>query len=371
MEKILRDIAKILDFNDSFFCEVESLGKFGFFETDLKSGKYKASKNFKNLFHLPEKKFYKTAEFLEKIHPDDIVRVKEDMEACRKERKNVEVDYRVILDGAVFFIREKSVFILNKSGEPVKLVGMKQNVTEEKIAETERREYIKKLEQAHERTSTIVHDLKAPVQNISMIAELLKENEPEGKDEMIEMLEISCRRSLEIIEDVLEKSFVEGDSCRIERKYCSINKIIDKAVKTFFYTSQKKGIRILTRFRSEMFAFVYPQKLQRAIENLLSNAVKFSHRGSKIEVSLYGEGNVIFIKIEDFGLGMNETQKRLLFQKGSPMRDSVRKNGTGGEKSFGRGMDIVKKIANMHKGKIKVISEESKGTAFCLELPKE
>lgn len=73
------------------------------------------------------------------------------------------------------------------------------------------------------------------------------------------------------------------------------------------------------------------------------------------------------IKIEDFGQGMNELQKSLLFQKDKPYR----KEGTGGEKSFGLGLNIVKKIPHQHGGKITVESHDAEGSTFYIELPKE
>lgn len=367
MEKILRDIAKILNFSDSFFGEVENLGKLGFYETNLKSGRFKASGNFKKLFNLPEGRFYNVGEFQELIHPFDVERVLQDFNACMKERRSFDNEYRVLIKGNVHYIRERSVFTYDDDGAPFKVVGMRQDITEEKLAEMERKQYVKELEQAHETVTTIVHDLKAPMHNIRMITDLLKENADEKNVAMIEKLEESCQHSFEIIDDVLEKSSVEEKDDKVKKEYCDIHKLVGKAVSTLYYTAQKKNIKILTSLQPNTYAFVHPKKLQRALENLLSNAVKFSHRNGKVEVSLYGNGNSLFIKVEDFGLGMDDHQKALLFQK-DPL---IGKEGTFGEKSSGLGMNIVKGILHQHGGDIMVESKESVGTKFLIELPKE
>lgn len=178
------------------------------------------------------------------------------------------------------------------------------------------------------------------------------------------MLEESCLRSHEIIEDVLESSLVEEESGEIEKEYCYIPKLIEKAVNTHYCTAEKKSIKVVTKLQPDIFAFVYPKKLQRAIENLLSNAVKFSYRNGQVQVSLSGKEDSFVIKVKDFGLGMNEFQKASLF-KDKP----ARKRGANGEESFGKGLKIVKKITNQHRGNVKVESQESAGTAFYLELP--
>ena len=367
MENILEDISKILNFNDSFFGEVEKLGKMGFYETDLDSGTFRASANYRRLFKLPKRNIYGVEEFQDLIHPEDFVWVTEAYNTCLKEGRNFEGEYRVFVKGKLRYFRGKSVFVLNEKGEAVKVVGMKQDITDEKLAEIEKMKYIKKLQHAHELTTTVVHDLKAPMHNISMIAELLKGGVEGGQESLIEMLERSCQRSYEIIDDVLESSSREGDENHISKECYNIHKLLDKAVSTLYYTAQKKGIKILTSLQPGIYAFVHPKKLQRAMENLLSNAVKFSHRDSQIEVSLYEMGKFFVIKIEDFGLGMDELQKALLFHNDNPLR----KEGTGGEKSSGLGMNIVKKIIHQHGGRIEVESRESVGTTFYIELPKE
>lgn len=367
MEKILRGIAEILDFNDSFFEEVESIGKLGFYETDLVSGKFRASTNYRKLFNLPEKSIYGVEEYQEIVHPDDITWVIETFNTCKDKRRDFESEYRVIVKGEVRYFRGKSIFVLDERGEPTKVVGMKQDITDEKLAEIERQKYIKELEQAQELTTTIVHDLKAPIHNISMIAELLQGDVSEEKEKLIEVIEESCQRSYEIIDEVLGYSLTEEDSCEIAKEWQDIHKPINKAVSTLYYAAEKKGIKILTSLQPDTYAFIHPQKLQRAIENLLSNAVKFSHRNSHIEVSLHGKGDTVTIMIKDFGLGMNEYQKATLFDK----ENHLRRNGIDGEKSSGLGLNIVKKILHQHGGVVMVVSRESEGTTFYLEFPKE
>lgn len=231
----------------------------------------------------------------------------------------------------------------------------------------EKREHLEKLEQAHEEILSIIHDLKAPLNNISMIAALLQEELAEDKKGLLAMLEKSCQRSHEIIDDVLENSLAEKRNCRVAKEYQAVHQLVSKAVNTFYFTAQKKGIKIVSSLPSDLYAIVYPQKLQRAIENLLSNAIKFSKRDSQIDVSLYEEGGKFVIKVADSGIGMNEQQKERLCDKGKP----VRRTGLEGEKSTGMGMRIVKKIVNQHKGEIIVESQESEGTTFFLVLPIE
>lgn len=365
MKKILEDIAKVLDFGDSFFEEAAGLGKVVFFEADLGSGQFKASANYKRLFGVREDTCNKIDKHLEIIHPDDLAGLVESFHSSLQQGKDIRSEYRVIIGGEVRYFSEKSVIILDGDKKPVKIVGMKQDVTDEKVAEIKRKEYIKKLEQAHKTVATIVHDLKGPIHNISMVAELLKGNVAKGKETLVEVLEESCQHSYAIIEDVLESSLAEEVSS--EKEYCNMHTLVYQSVKTFAYAAQKKQIEVILELQPDIFAFVYPQKLQRAIENLLSNAVKFSYRKSKIEVGLFVAADKMVIKIADFGIGMDEGQKAKLFHKDRP----AKRRGTSGEKSFGLGLPIVQDIVQQHGGAVRVESGEKAGTRFYLELPVE
>lgn len=284
-----------------------------------------------------------------------------------KKKINFKSEYQVVVKGNRGCFRGEPVYILDHSGKLLKAGSMKQNKTDEELAEMGKWKHIKKLEQAHEEALSVVHDLKAPINNISMITELLRVELAEDKKGLIAMLEKSCQRSREIIDDVLKNSSAEESGSRISKEYHNIPNLINRTVSNLYYTAQSKNIKILTNLQPDIFAFVHPNKIQRAIENLLSNAVKFSPKDSQIEVSLYEDGNTFVVKVEDFGHGMNELQKSLLFQKENPFR----KEGTSGEKSYGMGLRIVKKIINQHGGKIRVESQESKGSTFCIEIPKE
>lgn len=365
VENIL-NMVPTLNFSDPLFWEVEKLGKLSFFETDLISGKFKASKNYKRIFKLPEKAFYEVEEFQKLIHPKDTARVLEGFNTSLKERKNFECEYRVFLKGDVRYIRVKSVIVLDDNKNPIKVIGLVQDISDDKKAEAEREKQIKKLEQAFNIAKSAIHDLKASTHDISMSIEALKESSDGDKESVIEILEKSSQRSFEIIDDVLENDLVEESSYSIAKGGCFIHKLIDKAVCSLYYTAKKKNIKVFTALQPDIYAKIHPAQLQRAVENLLFNAIKFSHRDSQIVVNLYGKRKTFVIKVEDFGLGMDAFQKALLIKKDN----SGSQKEISDETSIGLGLNIIKKITNQHGGKVKVESQDSVGTTIYIELPR-
>ena len=106
--------------------------------------------------------------------------------------------------------------------------------------------------------------------------------------------------------------------------------------------------------------------MKRVFGNLISNAIKFTNPGGNIVIDLNAESNRIFITVKDNGIGIPDQMKKDLFLKYS----KAGRRGTGGERSIGLGMYIIKSILDVHHAKISVVSEEHKGSVFVVELPR-
>jgi signal transduction histidine kinase len=109
--------------------------------------------------------------------------------------------------------------------------------------------------------------------------------------------------------------------------------------------------------------------MKEVVENLIGNAIKYSPHEKTIWVSVsrYDKDKVRF-SVKDEGQGLTEEDMKKLF--GKFQRLSARP--TGGESSTGLGLSIVKKLVEMHGGKIWAESEgRNKGATFTVELAAE
>ena len=96
--------------------------------------------------------------------------------------------------------------------------------------------------------------------------------------------------------------------------------------------------------------------------NLIDNAIKFSPKGGKIEIKLYEEqGNIIF-SIKDNGVGISEEEQKKIFEKFYKSDKSRNSEGNG------LGLSIVKRIVEIHKGKIILESNVGVGTNIIIKL---
>ena len=99
---------------------------------------------------------------------------------------------------------------------------------------------------------------------------------------------------------------------------------------------------------------------------LLDNAIKYSPKKSVIKVAVTKTDRCAIISIKDNGIGIDEKNIPLIFDRFYRVDSSRTRNKVEG---FGLGLSIAKKIVEDHHGKIKVKSKIKKGSTFIVELP--
>ena len=105
--------------------------------------------------------------------------------------------------------------------------------------------------------------------------------------------------------------------------------------------------------------------LTNVLVNILDNALKYSENTPIIKIVTNSTEDDLQINIEDNGIGMDKSTKRLIF-------DKFYRKETGNIhdiKGHGLGLSYVKKIIELHKGKIELISKIKEGTKFIIKLP--
>jgi signal transduction histidine kinase len=105
--------------------------------------------------------------------------------------------------------------------------------------------------------------------------------------------------------------------------------------------------------------------LGQVLDHLLDNAIKFSPNGGVIHVILGQEADVVFVRVQDEGIGLSPEQVEQVFDRfyqvdGSSTR---RYGGTG------LGLALVKEVVEAHGGAVWVDSQLGEGSTFSVFLP--
>ena len=107
------------------------------------------------------------------------------------------------------------------------------------------------------------------------------------------------------------------------------------------------------------------ERISQVVTNLVSNAIKYSHPETTVTLSATTSGSRLQISVTDQGQGIPEDELPNLFKDFG--RTSVKP--TGGERSIGLGLAIVRRLVEAHGGRVWVRSEVGQGSTFCFSLP--
>jgi len=102
------------------------------------------------------------------------------------------------------------------------------------------------------------------------------------------------------------------------------------------------------------------------VQELLSNAIKFNNKPEKIiKIQCAHHGDSISLSCRDYGEGIRPQDVSKIFDRFYQVDDYF----TGQIEGWGLGLTMVKKIIDLHKGSISVISDRGLGSIFTLNFP--
>jgi len=213
------------------------------------------------------------------------------------------------------------------------------------------------------------HDLRNPLTIMQMYSDYLLEDGDGLTEEQRDYLGIIHESSTfmrSLIDDLLDISHIESGEVTLEYKRADYIAFIHHLVERNRPIAARKEIMLDVETSSPAVSFSFDQKkIEQVMTNLLSNAIKYSSPGHPVRVRIFANQTVCVTEVIDSGPGIPEKDLENLFQ---PFHRSSVKT-TGGEKSTGLGLTIVKRIVEGHGGSVSVSSRVGRGTAFRYELP--
>lgn len=214
----------------------------------------------------------------------------------------------------------------------------------------------------------VAHDLKALIGQIDCLNEILKyelqSNDDTKTRQILVYIDSLCEQGNEITNDLLETCELEShEDAPLER--CSLDQLIIQQAIIYKLQADKKQIIFQTIIPDKQFIFeINRSKFIRALDNLFSNALKFTGNQGQIKIILSDKEGKANIAVSDTGIGIPHELQKEIFKKYS----KARRYGIQNEKCTGLGLYIVKKIIDLHKGKVWFSSEKNNGTTFYIEL---
>jgi signal transduction histidine kinase len=213
----------------------------------------------------------------------------------------------------------------------------------------------------------VAHDLRGIVAIIQGYAELVP-LEPSQKlqAEYCGKIRRACRRMLDMVDRSIERGRQDSDVLVLKKKEIVVASFLGDCLAAQTVKAHDKGMILSLEMGTGMpNVSVDPGCLERVLSNLLENAIKFSHPTGTIKLSAQVVGDSLEIEVMDGGQGIPEKDFATLFD--AYRTGSARP--TGGERSTGLGLSIVKELVLAHHGVVGVRSEVGHGSTFSVRLP--
>jgi two-component system NtrC family sensor kinase len=209
-------------------------------------------------------------------------------------------------------------------------------------------------------TSQIAHELNNPIYGIMNTLELLKtEIPPESKRRRILELSLSeIQRLSEMLRNMLSFSKPEEE----KRRPIKIGELIEGILLMMEKQMRESNIQVVTSFDPDIPEIMAStNQMRQVMLNIIKNAKEAMPKGGILSVRTAREEDKVLIHIQDTGIGIPEEIRDKIFEAFFTTKQKV--------KGVGLGLSVCYGIIKDHGGKIKLESEEGKGTTFIISLP--
>ncbi len=309
--------------------------------------------------------------FLSSVHPDDLEFVTKSVNEALDEKKTYSIEHRIVLpDGLVRVVHELSKIHYDDSGNPIEIFGTVHDITDRKVGEEKLKIAQKqamasqKLAGVGELAAGVSHEVLNPVNIISVHTQMLqrKTQDDPKLQQFCSKIRHEIGRVTKIMNSLLAFSR-EGNS-KLEKGH--IKEDVEKVLTLVEEEYKLDNIEIVRNWCGKPVNVLYDSdKIRQVYLNLINNAKHAMPKGGTITIGCApteksGKSFHQFT-FSDTGTGMSEKIRLKIFD---PFF-TTKPEGEG----TGMGLSVVHGIIEEHGGKIRVKSEEGKGTTFVISLP--
>lgn len=212
------------------------------------------------------------------------------------------------------------------------------------------------------------HELRNPLAPIANAVQLLRiqQSESELQREARMMIERQLTQLTRLVDELLEVSRITTGRIHLQQERLTLQGVVQNAV---------ESVRPLLASRRHTFELQMPSeliwleadsvRLQQVIVNLLTNAAKYTDEAGRIALVLERQGDQAVLRVRDSGLGIAPDVLPRIFDLFTQAERSLDRAQGG----LGIGLCIVKRLVELHQGRVEAYSALGQGSEFVVRLP--
>ena len=315
-------------------------------------------------------------------HPDDFPAA---MEAQQAYLKGQCTEYRLTArmrhkNGEWRRLLSRAVALRDSAGEPIRLIGIHADITEQQETEDSLRRLKDQAESANRAKTDFLanmsHEIRTPMNAVIGAAHILNFGSlsEEKRKAVTGVLMQGANSMMELINDLLDLSKIEAGSLHLEHAEFDARELVAEIVKMLEVQATGKGLSLQLQNRCACVddrLFIGDRlRIRQILVNLCSNAVKFTENGTvTVAIDCHptssAEVEELRFVISDTGVGIPSEKLDLIFGKFEQADASVGRRYGGS----GLGLAIAKSLAEAMRGSISAESEVGIGSTFIVRLP--
>jgi len=231
---------------------------------------------------------------------------------------------------------------------------------------------LKELNATKDKFFTIIaHDIKNPLSAYRSVTKMLTtsfyELSEQRKLEHIRGIHKSSENLYNLFQNLLQWSTSQSGSLQFKPQQLDLAVLAYKSVATLQESADKKNIQLQLDIKPGIYAYGDINMVSTIFTNLISNAIKYSHPDSSITINSTETGQFIQVGVIDSGIGISKEDTGKLFRVDVDHKTI----GNSEEKGTGIGLILCMEFVTRNGGKLWVLSETGRGSAFYFTLPKE
>jgi PAS domain S-box-containing protein len=285
--------------------------------------------------------------------------------------------WRVRRDGSRFWANAVLTALHTAEGKLAGFGKVTRDLTQRKQSEDALRGVLEREREAAERmrsvdearrelVAIVAHDLRAPINVLDGLVDLLRVDWPtmsgDERAELVARISDRTRSVSGLVDDVLDVMRLETGELRVDLEPVDLAGVVRRATEDLGPEGQRVQLRV--EGQSLPAALADGQRVWQVVMNLLTNALKFSADTEPVVVRIRGEGGELAVLVEDRGIGIAPERLGSLFARFSRAPGPEGRRG-----GSGLGLYICRRIVEQLGGTITVESEPGVGSTFCFSLP--
>lgn len=264
--------------------------------------------------------------------------------------------WNALVRAGIFFSIAIFVNALSREQQKLKLVNL-----ELQRLNAEKNKYI----------GITAHDLRSPVGNIYNLSDLMLDpkssaNLTASQHEFLALINRTSYNALNLLDNLLDVAQIEAGTLKINKEKHDYLEFVREIIAINQHIAAKKGQKINLESDIPDIRLHFDRSyLGQVLNNLITNALKYSFPQTEVKIKVSVNGQYVKTEVVDQGMGIKDQDKDKIFRPFEKAQNVP----TGGERSSGLGLAIVRKIIEAHQGEIGFSSTYGKGSTFYFFLP--